>query len=210
MGNEGKIKLKLSTLSTLYSLKNEEIGECMRSLFDYFSDGVIPDRKDKLFTEKSMLINSAKRSLTAIDVAMNKKLSKELEYNDPKIIDFKKQFSELYMQIYGMKYNFSKADNDATIELLNKVEELVEKKGIPTTPEKIISNSMIYIRKVVALNDNWINANFCIGVLNKRFEKNYVRIKYEEQQRRNSSSISSEYIQNAISGYTGEAMSNDC
>ena len=210
MGNEGKIKLKLSTLSTLSSLKNEEIGECMRSLFDYFSDGVIPDRKDKLFTEKSMLINSAKRSLTAIDVAMNKKLSKELEYNDPKIIDFKKQFSELYMQIYGMKYNFSKADNDATIELLNKVEELVEKKGIPTTPEKIISNSMIYIRKVVALNDNWINANFCIGVLNKRFEKNYVRIKYEEQQRRNSSSISSEYIQNAISGYTGEAMSNDC
>lgn len=210
MGNEGKIKLKLSTLSTLSALKNEEIGECMRSLFDYFSDGVIPDRKDKLFTEKSILINSAKRSLTAIDVAMNKKLSKELEYSDPKIIDFKKQFSELYMQIYGMKYNFSKADNDATIELLNKVEELVEKKGIPTTPEKIISNSMIYIRKVVALNDNWINANFCIGVLNKRFEKNYVRIKYEEQQRRNSSSISSEYIQNAISGYTGEAMSNDC
>jgi hypothetical protein len=209
MGNEGKIKLKLSTLSTLSSLKNEEIGECMRSLFDYFNDGVIPDRRDKLFTEKSILINSAKRSLTAIDVAMNKKLSKELEYNDPKIIDFKKQFSELYMQIYGMKYNFSKADNDATIELLNKVEELVEKKGIPTTPEKIISNAMIYIRKVVALNDNWINANFCIGVLNKRFEKNYVRIKYEEQQRRNSS-ISNEYIQNAISGYTGEAMSDDC
>jgi hypothetical protein len=120
MGNEGKIKLKLSTLSTLSSLKNEEIGECMRSLFDYFNDGVIPDRRDKLFTEKSILINSAKRSLTAIDVAMNKKLSKELKYNDPKIIDFKKQFSELYMQIYGMKYNFSKADNDATIDCSTK------------------------------------------------------------------------------------------
>lgn len=206
-----KVKLKLSTLLMLSDLSDVDIGECFRCLFDYVQYGIIPDKKDNLYARKKVLIDSAKRSLVSVEVAYRRKADEQMKFaNDPTITGFKSAFSELYFKLYGVNYNYTKRDNQSILELVEQVEQLAKRAGIETTRDIVLQNTILFVRKVVALNDEWITAHLCIGLLNKQFSKLYVRIKNHDQTKRNSTgNISADYISKAIAEFSSGNKNND-
>jgi hypothetical protein len=197
-----KIKVKIAVLSQLQDLSNADIGECVRSVIEFTESGVVPPKSDRLYKYKSLLITAAKRSATALYGTMTRQQNEINLSNDPMIKAFKTEFEKIYYTLHHIQYAYSKYDTKNIVSFLKKIEEQMTKSGLPITQEEVLKNAVIFIRRVINLNDRWIITNLSVGLLTNMFTKLYVKIKDYDQAKRNNN-ISNEYIANAVAEFVG-------
>jgi hypothetical protein len=197
-----KIKVKIAVLSQLQDLSNADIGECVRSVIEFTESGVVPPKSDRLYKYKSLLITAAKRSATALYGTMTRQQNEINLSNDPMIKAFKTEFEKIYSTLHHIQYAYSKYDTKNIVSFLKKIEEQMTKSGLPITQEEVLKNAVIFIRRVINLNDRWIITNLSVGLLTNMFTKLYVKIKDYDQAKRNNN-ISNEYIANAVAEFVG-------
>jgi hypothetical protein len=197
-----KIKVKIAVLSQLQDLSNADIGECVRSVIEFTESGVVPPKSDRLYKYKSLLITAAKRSATALYGTMTRQQNEINLSNDPMIKAFKTEFEKIYYTLHRIQYAYSKYDTKNIVSFLKKIEEQMTKSGLPITQEEVLKNAVIFIRRVINLNDRWIITNLSVGLLTNMFTKLYVKIKDYDQAKRNNN-ISNEYIANAVAEFVG-------
>lgn len=197
-----KIKVKIAVLSQLQDLSNADIGECVRSVIEFTESGVVPPKSDRLYKYKSLLITAAKRSAMALYGTMTRQQNEINLSNDPMIKAFKAEFEKIYYTLHHIKYAYSKYDTKNIVSFLKKIEEQMTKSGLPITQEEVLKNAVIFIRRVINLNDRWIITNLSVGLLTNMFTKLYVKIKDYDQAKRNNN-ISNEYIANAVAEFVG-------
>lgn len=203
-----KIKVKIAVLSQLQDLSNADIGECVRSVIEFTESGVVPPKSDRLYKYKSLLITAAKRSATALYGTMTRQQNEINLSNDPMIKAFKTEFEKIYYTLHHIQYTYSKYDTKNIVSYLKKIEEQMTKSGLPITQEEVLKNAVIFIRRVINLNDRWIITNLSVGLLTNMFTKLYVKIKDYDQAKRNNN-ISNEYIANAVAEFVGIAKERD-
>ena len=198
-----KVKIRVEMLKNIAEYSDREIADIVRSIIFFYEDGVVPNENDPLIKEKNKFISAIKRSVNAIERLENKKSQDEIKaMSDKKAEEFKQLFSEWYTATFDLPYHYTKSDNTAVTGLLNNVAEQMRKGGIPTDDNSVIANTMLFVKKVYDISDEWLKERFRIGLLNSMYSTLYYRIKTKQNGKQNSN-ISADYVASTIADYVG-------
>lgn len=134
-----------------------------------------------------------------------KQTQKPLEKTEKAVTRYDFAFEEIFKQLTGDTFIWSKRENVAVNTIVGKIAKMMDEGGADSTNGDLKEeNFRIFLTMLYERGDNWIRSNFVPHVIADKFIEYYQRIKnYGNGKQQNATGVSADYLASVIKDLNG-------